>query len=109
MRKDNRRMMGHQALMNRRHALRFPVETRRRPRVLIEQHVIRVLMRLASLLFAWPLMVADIYTDSQRYREAEYIEVVDVGIWMGAFILQVAWILLGLFAIVFTLSSSNGT
>jgi len=91
---------------NQRHALRFPTEVHRSKPVLVEQRIIRALVWIIVLLFAWPLIVADKYTDSRRYREAEYIELVDGGIWMGAFVLLLAWVLL-VFAIFFTLSSGG--
>ena len=77
---------------NGRHALRFPVEVHRRKRVLIEQHVIRVLVWIVGLLLFWPMIAADKYVCSARYNEARYIESVDGGIWIGAIFFQIAWI-----------------
>ena len=93
---------------NKRQALRFPVEVHRRKRVLIEQRTIRALVWIVSLLFAWPLIVANKYTDSQRYRQAEYIEIVDVSIWLFALLLEIAWVV-WIFATLAMLFSTNGT
>ena len=76
---------------NGRHALRFPVETGRRKRVLIEQRIIRVLVSTIGLLLFWPMIVSDKYVSSTRYNEAEYIESVDGGIWILALFLQISW------------------
>ena len=90
--------------MNRRNYMRFSVEAGRIEPVLIEQRIIRALVWIIALMFAWPLMAANRYTDSQRYRQAKYIEVVDIGIWMGAFFLELAWVI-AVFATIITLSS----
>jgi len=78
--------------MNRRHGTRFPVEVGRKEHILIEQRVIRVLVWIAGLLVAWPMITANKYVCSTRYKQAKYIESVDMGIWALAIFLQVAWV-----------------
>jgi hypothetical protein len=94
--------------LNRRHALRFPVETHKRERVLIEQRVMRVLVWIVGLLAVWPMIAADKYVSSARYNQAKYIESVDAGIWIGAIALQVAWLTSWLL-ILMRLSTGGGT
>ena len=91
---------------NKRQALRFPVEVHRRERILIEQHVMRVLIWIVGLLLAWPMIATDKYVCSTRYKQAKYIESVDGGIWIGALALQIAWIV-GLLLIIMRLTTSG--
>jgi hypothetical protein len=85
------------------------VETSERESILIEQRAILILTWGFGLLLGWPLLAADFYTGSQRYRRSKYIEAVDIGIWMFSSVVQLVWIVSILVGIISLFTQNGGS